>query len=101
LKILSELLMTLGLTMIWIFFMAVEVNGKREEFYTLQLIGFIFLVIGTLVFNEIVIVPFFGFDRYTKPALALRAEEEGSGLLDHPRSDYSGVGKLEQSNLND
>jgi drug/metabolite transporter (DMT)-like permease len=56
---------------IWIFFLIVSVNGKREDFYWLQLFGFILLVIGTLVFNEIVIVPFLGFDRYTKRALAL------------------------------
>ena len=57
--------------LIWVFFMAVEVNGKREEFHVLQLIGFVFLVIGTLVFNEIVVVPFFGFNLYTKEALAV------------------------------
>lgn len=56
--------------LVWIFFMAVEVNHKREEFHVLQLIGFILLSIGTLVFNEIVIVPWFGFDQYTKPALS-------------------------------
>jgi hypothetical protein len=52
--------------------MIVEVNGKREEFHFLQLAGFILLVIGTLVFNEIVIVPYFGFDKNTKPAIAKR-----------------------------
>lgn len=56
---------------IWIFFLIVSVNGKREDFYWLQLFGFILLVIGTLVFNEIVIVPVLGFDRYTKKALAV------------------------------
>jgi multidrug transporter EmrE-like cation transporter len=34
----------------------------KEKFDWLQLIGFILLVIGTLVYNEIVVVPFFGFD---------------------------------------
>ena len=48
--------------LIWVFFMAVSVNGKREEFHVLQLFGFVFLVIGTLVFNEIVVVPWWGFD---------------------------------------
>jgi hypothetical protein len=40
----------------------VALDGKREKFYWLQLFGFVFLVIGTLVFNEIIIVPYFGFD---------------------------------------
>ena len=43
---------------IWIFFLIVAFDGKREEFKTLQLFGFIFLVFGTLVFNEILILPF-------------------------------------------
>jgi hypothetical protein len=52
--------------LIWIFFMIVSINGKKEDFYPLQLIGFIFLSAGTLVFNEIVIVPIWGFDQYTR-----------------------------------
>lgn len=56
--------------LIWVFFLIVEVNGKRENFYVLQLFGFAMLVIGTLVFNEIVIIPWFGFDQYTKKSLA-------------------------------
>jgi hypothetical protein len=45
-----------------VFFLIVALDGKREQFYWLQLFGFVFLVIGTLVFNEIIIVPYFGFD---------------------------------------
>jgi hypothetical protein len=47
---------------IWIFFLIVPFNGKREDFSVLQLFGFIFLVFGTLVFNEILVLPFLGFD---------------------------------------
>lgn len=81
--------------LIWIFFMAVEVNGKREQFYVLQLVGFIFLVIGTLVFNEILIVPYFGFNLYTKEALAAeKSIVEKSALLDRPPETYSGVAPI-------
>ena len=52
--------------------MIVALDGKREKFYWLQLFGFVFLVIGTLVFNEIIIVPYFGFDYNTKKAIAAR-----------------------------
>jgi hypothetical protein len=52
--------------LIWVFFLIVALDGKRENFYWLQLFGFIFLVAGTLVFNEIIIVPYFGFDKNTK-----------------------------------
>ena len=57
-------------------------NGKREDFSVLQLFGFIFLVFGTLVFNEILILPFLGFDQNTKVALARKKEGEEKGLLD-------------------
>ena len=66
--------------LIWAFFLATPVSwGGKEYFFWMQLIGFIFLVIGTLVYNEIVIVPFFGFDLYTKGALDAR---RGSLLID-------------------
>lgn len=56
--------------LIWIFFLIVPVYGvQQEHFMVLQLVGFILLVIGTLVFNEIVVVPFLGFNLFTKEAL--------------------------------
>jgi hypothetical protein len=58
--------------LIWVFFLIVALDGKTEKFYWLQLFGFVFLVIGTLVFNEIIIVPYFGFDYNTKKAIAAR-----------------------------
>lgn len=66
---------------IWIFFLIVPFNGKREDFSVLQLFGFIFLVFGTLVYNEILVLPFLGFDQYTKIALKKKADEQ-SALLD-------------------
>jgi hypothetical protein len=85
--------------LIWVFFLIVEINGKREKFHVLQLVGFILLSIGTLVFNEIVVVPILGFDRYTKEALAKQEthkqlNDDKSGLLDHPPSHYSGVSPM-------
>lgn len=53
--------------LIWFFMLAVPIYGQYLESYkTLQLIGFVFLVFGTLVYNEIVILPFMGLNRYTK-----------------------------------
>lgn len=37
-----------------------------EKFIWLELIGFVFLVSGTLIFNEIVIVPWEWFSKNTK-----------------------------------
>ncbi|CDW86516.1 nucleotide-sugar transporter [Stylonychia lemnae] len=70
--------------LIWIFFMAVPIYGNHlEHFKVLQLFGFILLVIGTLVYNEIVILPFLGFDKNTKDAIKRRENTESTGLLDN------------------
>jgi drug/metabolite transporter (DMT)-like permease len=72
--------------LIWIFFMAVPVYGKQlEHFKVLQLFGFILLVFGTLVFNEILILPFMGFDQFTRTALEKKKNGEEKGLLDGSR----------------
>jgi len=54
----------------------------------LQLVGFIFLVFGTLVYNEILIIPFLGFNLYTREALAKtsHAATDNRGLLDNTES---------------
>jgi hypothetical protein len=75
--------------LIWIFFLAVPIYGEHlEHFKVMQLAGFILLVLGTLVFNEILILPFLGFDQYTRVALEMKKKgnEEKRGLLDsrHP-----------------
>lgn len=64
--------------------MVVPVYGSYlEHFSVLELCGFIVLVFGTLVFNEILILPILGFDKYTKTALAqAQAHNDHSKLLD-------------------
>jgi uncharacterized membrane protein len=44
--------------LVWIF----QLATRQEKFKVLQLVGFIILVCGTLVYNEIVVVPYYGFD---------------------------------------
>lgn len=57
--------------LIWIFFLIYPGIG-HEHFQALQLLGFVILVTGTLVYNEIVVVPFWGLDQNTKAARAAR-----------------------------
>ena len=58
---------------VWVFFMCVSSNAPyKEYFHTLQLFGFIVLVFGTLVYNEILIIPFWGFNTNTKQAIKKR-----------------------------
>jgi drug/metabolite transporter (DMT)-like permease len=62
---------------IWIFFMIVPVYGKTlEHFSVLQLFGFILVVCGTFVYNEIIVIPVFGFNKNTKTALKKREQSE-------------------------
>ena len=56
-------------------------TGKYEydEFFSIyQLVGFTLLFIGVIFYNEFVVLPFWGFDRYTKEAIAEREAVEES-----------------------
>ena len=57
--------------LIWFFFLIYQGAG-HEKFEWLQLLGFIVLVTGTLVYNEIIVLPFWGLDQNTKAARAAR-----------------------------
>jgi hypothetical protein len=57
---------------IWIFFISYQGPG-HEDFIWLELIGFLFLIFGTFVYNEIIVLPFFDFNKYTKDALKAKA----------------------------
>jgi len=56
---------------VWLFFMIVPTNIP-EEFRWLQLIGFILLVVGTVIYNEVLVLPCGGFDQNTAAAKLIR-----------------------------
>ncbi len=64
---------------IWFFFLLYPY--APETFHWIQLVGFFFLILGTLVYNEIIIIPWFGFNENTKKAIVERREEEERSLL--------------------
>lgn len=47
--------------LIWIVSLALGL----EKFVAWQVPGFVMLVIGTLIYNEIVVIPYFGFNEWT------------------------------------
>jgi len=51
-----------------------------EFFHYESIFGFIFLVAGTLIYNEILVVPFFGFDQNTAVAIAARKSRGNSKI---------------------
>jgi len=97
---------TVRTVFIWLFFLIWEVvPGTGERFYWLQLVGFLFLVFGTLVYNEIVTIPWFKLDYYTRDNIAKRekekkALEEGQSPDEKERLYLSTDGKSSEANQN-
>ena len=56
------------IVLVWVFFLFYPGHG-HEKFKPLQLVGFIVLVSGIMLYNEIIILPFWGFNKYTILAL--------------------------------
>lgn len=69
--------------LIWVFFISYQGPG-HERFIWLELVGFVMLVFGTFVFNEILVLPCLGFNMFTKDALAKNqvTDEEKESLIE-------------------
>lgn len=79
---------TVRTVFIWLFFLIFEpVAGTHETFYPIQFIGFFFLVIGTLIYNEIIAIPCWGLDYYTRDNIAKREKEAQLGDNKAPDED--------------
>ena len=61
---------------IWAFFLIYQGPG-HESFESLQFIGFIIIVIGTLVYNELIEIPFCGLNKNTRAARAKQLLRSG------------------------
>jgi hypothetical protein len=59
---------------VWIFLINVKIGGG-EKFNWLQAVGFMILAFGVLVYNEIIVIPLFGFNNYTKIAIEERERQ--------------------------
>ena len=64
--------------LVWIFFLTMPFvpEETKETFSWLQLLGFVVLVIGGLIYNEILVLPFWGFANNTKEAIKKREKLE-------------------------
>ena len=73
---------TVRTVFIWLFFLIIHpVNETEEKFHPLQFVGFCFLVFGTLVYNKILVIPFWGLDYYTRDHFALREKAKMKDLI--------------------
>lgn len=66
--------------LVWVFFLIVPMADGQllEHFLVLELIGFLILLFGQLVFNGIIVIPFFGFDKHLKD----KKDDEENLLVD-------------------
>lgn len=62
---------------VWIFFLIYK-GGGHENFKWLQFSGFIVMLLGVILYNEVIVVPFFGFNKNTKSAKESRKLKRGS-----------------------
>ena len=67
---LRSIIDTMRTIIIWIFFLIMPFvpQGTKESFSFIQLFGFVVLVLGGLIYHEILIIPFYKFDENTKKA---------------------------------
>lgn len=56
---------------VWVFFLIYR-GGGHENFKWLQFAGFIVMLLGVILYNEVIVLPFFGFDKNTKSAIEKR-----------------------------
>lgn len=70
---------TVRTVFVWLLFLIpspLRVEGTEESFHFLQFFGFIVLISGTLIYNEIVEIKFFGLNKFTRTQIAKRKKEE-------------------------
>jgi drug/metabolite transporter (DMT)-like permease len=94
---------TVRTVFIWAFFLYfTPVEGTKEDFHWLQFIGFMLLVCGTLVYNEIVTLPFWNLDYYTRVNIAKREKERKEGENEEERDKlYNSIKQSIDSNSNE
>jgi hypothetical protein len=64
---------TIRTMVVWVFFLMPFIKKEdREKFIWPQLVGFIMLVFGNLVFNEIISIPCFNLNYNTRKMIKLR-----------------------------
>ena len=81
---------TVRTVFIWLFFLFfTPVKGTEEQFHILQFIGFMFLLFGTLVYNEIVPLKFWGLDYYTRENIAKRKKEQRMKEENNPEEEQN------------
>lgn len=70
---------TVRTVFVWMFFLIpwpIRPKGSEEKFEIIQFFGFILLIVGTIIYNEIVELKFWNLDYYTRTQIAKRKKLE-------------------------
>ena len=69
---------TLRTIVVWTFFLVMPFvpEDTKETFSWLQLLGFLILILGGVIYNEILVLKCWGFGDNTKAAIRKREEQE-------------------------
>ena len=62
------------IVLVWAFFLLWPSSKFHENFDYIQFIGFLFLICGTIIFNEIVVIPLLGLHKNTKQYLQKKTD---------------------------
>ena len=87
---------------IWLFFLIIHpIPGTKEEFHLLQLIGFILIVFANIIYSEIIEIPFFELNKYTKKNLEKNENIENQNNIPMTENFINGDYKTNSSLIND
>jgi drug/metabolite transporter (DMT)-like permease len=67
---------------VWVFFLFYQ-GGGHENFKWLQFAGFIVLLLGVLLYNEVFEIPIMGFNQYTRAAIKRRQLNRASVISEY------------------
>lgn len=84
------------IVLVWIFFLIYPGLG-HESFKPLQLVGFVVLIGGIILYNEIVVLPWFGFDKNTVKAIELKRSRVESLISKYNDEEDIMVGDKEET----
>ena len=77
--------------LVWLFFLIVPTKIS-EKWSWLQFIRFILMIVGTVIFNEILIIPFWGFNKNTKEEINKEDKEENNQIITGQyKDDFSAI----------
>jgi len=70
---------TVRVIIVWLFFTTIHISKKTDEhFKGIQLIGFILLVAGNIIYNEVIVLPFWGLNKNIQKSVKQQIDDATS-----------------------